>query len=103
MIEKTFSYFALKNARVWDTPLQRGRLSFDGRRQSTVLSAASVVILGGELAAGSPGRPFPGAATVRLVGDRSSPSVVVDHDSGEQADRVLGGSKVGLRASCEIS
>lgn len=73
----------------------RGSLFFDDSRPSTVLAAAAIRIFGGELAAGSPTRPFPGRATIHLVGDRTSSSIdPVPDDSGRSSDRVSGGPKV---------
>ena len=86
----------------------RGRLTFDETRpargfQTTVLAAAAMVVLGrddgdplsgGELVAGTPTRPFPGVAVIRLVGDRTSPYVTIESDTGNRAHRVAAGPKV---------
>ena len=61
---------------------------------STVLAATAVLVLGGDLVAGSQERHFANVAVIRLVGDRLSRYVRVEADSGRKADRVSAGPKV---------
>jgi len=44
--------------------------------------------------AGTPTRPLPGVAVIRLVGDRTSPYVTIESDTGNRAHRVSAGPKV---------